>query len=40
MKHVPERHQSITPPRSVLAVFAGLIVVMIVIYAVVALAAD
>lgn len=40
MKHIPERHQSIAPPPSVLALFAALIVVMGVIYTVVALAAD
>lgn len=40
MKHIPERHQSIVPPPSVLLVFAGLILVMGVIYTVVALAAN
>jgi hypothetical protein len=39
VKHVPERHQSIVPPTPVMLMFAGLIVVMGVIYAVVALAA-
>jgi hypothetical protein len=40
VKHIPERHQSVAPPPSVLLVFAGLIVIMGVIYVVVALAAD
>jgi hypothetical protein len=39
VKHVPERHQSIVPPTPVMLMFAGLIAVMGVIYAVVALAA-
>jgi hypothetical protein len=39
VKHVPERHQSVTPPPSVLLMFAGLVAVMVVIYVVVALAA-
>lgn len=38
MKHVPERHQSIAPPMSVVAIFAALAVVMAVIYVVVAAA--
>ncbi|MGH8891753.1 MAG: hypothetical protein ACRDWY_00355 [Actinomycetes bacterium] len=40
MKHIPERHQSVMPPLSVLLTFAGLIVMMGVIYLVVALAAE
>lgn len=40
VKHIPQRHQSILPPPSVLLIFAGLIMVMVVIYTVVALAAD
>jgi hypothetical protein len=40
VKHIPERHQSVAPPSSVLLIFAGLIVILGVIYVVVALAAD
>jgi hypothetical protein len=40
VKHIPERHQSVMPPASVLLIFAGLIAVMVVIYTVVALAAE
>jgi hypothetical protein len=40
VKHIPERHQSVAPPPSVLMIFAGLILVMVVIYTVVALAAE
>lgn len=38
MKHLPERHQSVAPPMSVLVMLAGLAVVMAVVYVVVAMA--
>jgi hypothetical protein len=40
MKHLPERHQSIVPPPSVLLAFAAVFVLMAVIWVVVAMAAD
>jgi hypothetical protein len=40
MKHIPERHQSIVPPPSVLLAFAALLLLMAVIWTVVSLAAD
>ena len=38
MKHLPERHQSIVPPPSVLLAFAMVFVLMAVIWVVVAMA--
>jgi hypothetical protein len=38
MKHLPERHQSIVPPPSVLLAFAAVFVLMAVIWVVVAAA--
>jgi len=40
MKHLPERHQSIAPSRSVVIMLAALVVVMAVVYIVVAMAID
>jgi hypothetical protein len=38
MKHLPDRHQSIAPPPSVILSIAGVIVLMAIVWVVVAMA--
>jgi len=38
MRHLPVRHQSIAPPKSVVASIVALVLLMVVVYVVVAIA--
>lgn len=38
MKHIPERHQSVSPPPAFVATIGAIITLMIIVYVVVALA--
>lgn len=40
MKHIPERHQSVVPPPSIMFTIFAILALMVVIYVSVSLAAD